>query len=255
MRTLNGKRSVIDTRNDLIVNFQNFVEEFLPKAVMLENVPGLVTDERFTTFCAQLKVHGYIPDFRVLDAADYGVPQRRKRLIMVAGRGQALSFGVKARDRFFVRSAIEKLPTPGESGDPLHDVVELRSEKVLSLIRHIPKNGGSRGDAPKKFLLPCHERCDGFADVYGRMAWDAPAPTITSGCINPSKGRFLHPEQDRCITVREAALLQGFPSDYFVSLRRGKFEAARVIGDALPPEFVKRHAEPIAAWIANYDDF
>jgi DNA (cytosine-5)-methyltransferase 1 len=90
--------------------------------------------------------------------------------------------------------------------------------------------------------LKCHRKCDGFKDVYGRMAWDEVSPTMTGGCVNPSKGRFLHPTKDRAITLREAALLQAFPPSYFFSLRRGKFPAAQMIGNALPPEFIRRHA-------------
>jgi DNA (cytosine-5)-methyltransferase 1 len=141
-----------------------------------------------------------------------------------------------------VRDAIGHLPRPGSSGDPLHDVSEKRSEKVKRLIASIPKNGGSRRDLGRKRQLRCHTDCDGFNDVYGRMAWDEVAPTITGGCVNPSKGRFLHPTQNRSITLREAALLQGFPADYYFSLERGKFAAAQMIGNAFPPPFVRPHA-------------
>jgi DNA (cytosine-5)-methyltransferase 1 len=91
----------------------------------------------------------------------------------------------------------------------------------------------------------------GFKDVYGRMPWDRLGPTITGGCTNPSKGRFLHPEEDRAITLREAARLQTFPEDYRFSLRRGKVAAALMIGNALPPEFVRRHAESIVGYVAK----
>lgn len=141
-----------------------------------------------------------------------------------------------------MRHAIETLPPPGQTGDPLHDLEENRKRSVVDLIARIPKDGGSRAQLEAKWHLACHREFDGFSDVYGRMAWDKVAPTITSGCVNPSKGRFLHPRQNRCITLREAALLQAFPPRYKVSLEHGKFEAARLIGNALPPEFVRRHA-------------
>ena len=102
-----------------------------------------------------------------------------------------------------------------------------------------------------KYQLKCHRKCNGFKDVYGRMAWDNVAPTITGGCCNPSKGRFLHPEEDRAISLREAALLQSFPPDYDFSLRRGKFAAAQMIGNALPPEFIRRHATKLAEHLSN----
>jgi len=95
-------------------------------------------------------------------------------------------------------------------------------------------------------MLDCRRRLKGFNDVYGRMAWDSPAPTITGGCVNPSKGRFLHPSHDRAITLREAALLQSFPKRYRFPLDAGKFPLADLIGNALPPKFVAAHARQLA---------
>jgi DNA (cytosine-5)-methyltransferase 1 len=113
----------------------------------------------------------------------------------------------------------------------------------LESIKNVPKDGGSRTDLARKFQLGCHKRFpDGFKDVYGRMAWEEVSPTITGGCISPSKGRFLHPSQNRSITLREAALLQTFPKDYYFSLKRGRFAVALMIGNALPPTFIKTHA-------------
>ena len=135
------------------------------------------------------------------------------------------------------------LARPGKTGDVLHDLPEVRSPQVKELIKLIPKNGGSRKELPKKYWLPCHVRYpDGYRDVYGRMAWNDVAPTITGGCVNPSKGRFLHPAQNRAITLREAALLQTFPPGYKFSLEKGKDSVALMIGNALPPEFIRRHA-------------
>lgn len=139
-----------------------------------------------------------------------------------------------------VRSAIGKLGTSAMSTDPVHNHGERRSDVVRARIGGIPVNGGSRVSLASQ--LACHERTRGFHDIYGRMAWDAVAPTITSGCINPSKGRFLHPVEDRAITLREAALLQTFPLSYQFSMRKGKYAAAVLIGNALPPELVRRQA-------------
>ena len=116
----------------------------------------------------------------------------------------------------------------------------------------IPHNGGSRKDLPEEYWLNCHKKCNGFKDVYGRMAWDDLAPTITGGCFNPSKGRYLHPEENRAITMREAALLQGFPRDYNFPIVTNKSALAMMIGNALPPPFVKAHAISIKdALISN----
>ena len=115
----------------------------------------------------------------------------------------------------------------------------------MQMIRRIPKDGGSRTDLPEEDQLDCHKRCNGFKDVYGRMAWSEVSPTITSGCFNPSKGRFLHPEEDRAITMREASLLQGFPRQYKFPAGSGKSAIAMMIGNALPPPFIAAHARRV----------
>ena len=242
VRTLNGKRKVRSKANNLIFEFLRFVRVLRPKAIMLENVPGLGSNWRFRAFRLQLTQLGYKHDHRVLDASDFGVPQRRRRLILIATLSGDPKFADVDPLRPTVRTAIAGLPSPGRSGDQCHDHSEKRADRVLSLIKRIPKNGGSRASLGESRQLTCHRRTDGFHDVYGRMKWSSVAPTITGGCVNPSKGRFLHPSQDRAITLREAALLQTFPCRYFFSLERGKFAAAEMIGNALPPEFVRRHA-------------
>ncbi len=243
MRTLNGAMCIDDPRNDLLLEFQRFVEALMPRAIMLENVPGLADDERFASFRRKMKRLGYIGDSCILNAAEYGVPQRRKRLIYLAGYRMGIPFARKARRLRTVREAIGGLPKAGRSGDPVHDIPEKRTSKVMEIIRRIPKNGGSRTNLPVEDQLDCHKRCDGFKDVYGRMTWDDVAPTITSGCFNPSKGRFLHPEEDRAVTMREAALLQGFPRRYKFPTTYNKTAVALMIGNALPPPFIKAHAK------------
>lgn len=245
MRTRNRSRRVQDQRNPLVFEFLRFVEEFMPRAVMLENVPGMRRYYRFREFHQSLADLGYRVRWDVFDAADFGVAQRRKRLILIAARGIDPAFASPDGDVRTVREAIADLPKPGESDDPLHDLKENRSTRVAALIRKVPKNGGSRADLGSRRQLRCHKKTAGFYDVYGRMAWNEPAPTLTAGFVNPSKGRFLHPQQNRTITLREAALLQSFPSTYRISLRRGKFPAAGLIGNAFPPELVRRHAREI----------
>jgi DNA (cytosine-5)-methyltransferase 1 len=243
LRRLNGGRRVRDPRSkDLLFEFLRFVKELLPKAIMLENVPHLARDYRMGTFTAALRRLGFNYRIGVFDCADFGVPQRRKRMVLIASRLCEINFAQPESKRQSVRDTIFHLPASGKSGDPLHDIGEKRSPSIARLIRRIPKDGGSRTDLAARFQLECHLRCDGFKDIYGRMAWDKVAPTITTGCFNPSKGRFLHPAEDRAITLREAALLQTFPRDYFFSLDRGKCSAAMLIGNALPPQFVRQHA-------------
>ena len=247
LRTLNGSKKVTETKNDLVLHFLRFARTFEPKAIMLENVPALVEDWRFAVLVASLSGLGYRTEYRVLNAADYGVPQRRRRLILLASKAASIPFALPEANHRKVRDAIGGMPAVGKSGDPLHDRrTRPRKPRVRKLIRAIPANGGSRSALEKRRQLECHREFNGFHDIYGRMAWDEVAPTITSGCVNPSKGRFLHPIRHRAITLREAALLQTFPPSYFFSLRRGKYAAADLIGNALPPEFVRRHALQIA---------
>lgn len=246
MRTLNGNRSNRDKRNDLLFEFLRFVEALRPKAVMMENVPGLATNCRFKRFRARLEELGYVGEYRVLNAADYAVPQRRHRLIYLAGLGAKVPFGKATKITKTVRQAIFSLQPAGKSGDALHDMPERRTQQVRNIIKAVPKNGGGRTDLPQEQQLDCHKSCDGFKDVYGRMAWDKVAPTITTGCFNPSKGRFLHPVRNRAITIREAALLQGFPKRYKFDAKDGKVAIALMIGNALPPPFIAAHARSIA---------
>lgn len=247
IRTHNGKKQIRDDRNDLIFDYLRLVKFLLPKAVMMENVPALAENSRMKTLKKELESLGY--DFGgtpfVLNTADYGVPQRRRRMILVGSRVGRVSLPEGNKKRTTVREIIGALPRPGESGDALHDLKENRSRNVIEMIKAVPKNGGSRTDLPEKFKLKCHKTFDGFKDVYGRMAWDDVAPTITGGCVSPSKGRFLHPRQNRSITLREAALLQTFPQNYYFSLKNGKQEVALMIGNALPPRFIKKHATAI----------
>ena len=252
MRTLNGRRRVIDPANDLLFQFLRFVRGLRPKLVMVENVPALAEKQRIRDFAKALRALRYTCEWRVVDAADYGVPQRRRRMIFVASRIGMPPPSTRTYARRDVRSAIKSLPPPGTSGDKLHDLPEHRAPHVQALIRHIPRDGGSRADAPRLFRLACHKRLDGFYDVYGRMAWRHTAPTITGGCHNPSKGRFLHPSQHRAITLREAALLQTFPRRYFFSMDRGKEHTALMIGNALPPRLIQRVATPLCKLLEQY---
>jgi DNA (cytosine-5)-methyltransferase 1 len=121
------------------------------------------------------------------------------------------------------------------------------------IIRKIPKDGGSRNVLPSELTLGCHQRLAGFRDVYGRMSWDVPSPTITGGCVNPSKGRFLHPKQDRAITVFEASLLQSFPKTYKFLPKYGRYPNAEMIGNALPPKFAQTVSLYMAGLLKNID--
>ena len=253
LRTRNGFSANTDERNQLLLEMARMARSFLPKAVMVENVPGLSHHGVLQEFLQAICRAGYVPTFEVLDVRRYGVPQRRKRLVLLAGRGFAIPLGMEAAKEKTVRMAIGGLKPAGCSGDTLHDVPEKRSPEMGRWIALVPKNGGSRLDLPEEMQRPCHRRSDGYKDVYGRMAWDRVAPTITGGCFNPSKGRFLHPEENRNITMREAALLQGFPKSFRLPTGTTKTKAAQMIGNALPPEFVRRQAVSIRRTLVHLE--
>lgn len=251
LRTRKKANSVDDIRNDLLFQFLRIVEGTLPRTVMMENVPALASDTRMRSFLKRLTQLGYKigrRTIRIEDAASYGVPQRRYRMILLASRtGQ-----IEAADRsepVTVRQSLDavRLAPVGQSKDPLHDHIPKRSTRVEEIIRHIPKDGGSRMSLPDYLVLPCHKnRSSGFRDVYGRISWDKVSPTMTGGCGNPSKGRYIHPQEDRAISLREAAVFQTFPVDYKFDLSGGRDKVALMIGNALPPEFIRRHALKIA---------
>jgi DNA (cytosine-5)-methyltransferase 1 len=246
LRTKHQRTSIDDPRNDLVAQFARYTEVLRPRALMMENVPGLADDIRLKRVLTRLRRLGYELTLDILDAADYGVPQRRRRFVLLGLLGQEVRFACPTGRLRTVRQTIGRLGPPHESDDPLHSHGEKRSERVRRRIEAIPAEGSLRLMGADH-QLPCHQRTNGFYDIYGRMTWDEPAPTITGGCINPSKGRFLHPDQPRAITLREAALLQSFPPRYRFPLDHGKYHAADLIGNALPPRFVACQARQIAA--------
>jgi DNA (cytosine-5)-methyltransferase 1 len=245
LRTNNGAHANRDQRNNLVREIVRLVEVFRPKAILMENVPGLRSKAVFKEFMKQLANLGYLPQDEVHDVVRFGVPQRRKRLVLTAGRGFMVPFAKEEKEIKTVAEAIRGLPAAGKSADHWHDRPEKRTPLMMRRIRATPKNGGSRTAWEKDLWLECHKNTTGFKDVYGRMKWNAPAPTITGGCFNPSRGRFLHPEEDRNITLREAALLQSFPADYKFPLHASKQEVALMIGNAIPPDFVALQAREI----------
>ncbi len=210
--------------------------------------------KHFQTLLETLREEGYRAAYRVLDAADYGVPQRRRRLVAVALRSdvpEEFRFP-PPRPRTSVRNAIGDLP-PLQAGqrdpaDPNHAARRL-GERTLRLIRAVPKDGGSRKDVPTSLWLRCHRDRRGHEDVFGRLRWDDVAPTITSGCTDPTKGRYMHPDQDRAITPREAACLQSFPRDYV--FEGTAVQVSRQIGNAFPPRLMREIAGQLAFLIGR----
>ncbi|MFT4911607.1 MAG: DNA (cytosine-5)-methyltransferase 1 [Brevundimonas sp.] len=235
---------IADDRARLLLQCVKFARSLKPKVLLFENVSGLAALHNqvlLQQLKSELADEGYLlSEPRRVDAADLGVPQRRVRCVMVAGRSpEAIGHFEKAVLRpasMTVKEAIGHLPAlnSGERSetDELH-FARTHQDVVLERLRYISKNGGSRSDLPKRLELACHEgRTKSFSDVYGRMRWDDVAPTLTTGCTDVTKGRYAHPEQDRAITLREAALLQTFPPEY--RFHGNTAQIARQIGNAVP---------------------
>jgi DNA (cytosine-5)-methyltransferase 1 len=237
MRRLNKKRSKRDPRNNLILQYLRFVKELRPLAIMMENVPGLINYTLFKQVFAELQRLGYKPKLQPIRIQEYGVPQRRRRLVVVGSLLGDLNIAEPTDESVTVRDVIGHLEAVSRTKDPVHRIVKVHTPEVMDRIKATPKNGGSRADVPE-YELACHKgEKVGFRDVYGRMRWNDYSPTITGGCLNPSKGRFLHPEKNRAITAREAALLQTFPRTYKFPADISKTSIALMIGNALPPKF------------------
>ncbi len=254
IRRLNKPEPVEDERNSLIEEYVRFVKELMPYTFMMENVPGLALDSSFEWALQEFVEAGYYkPDWKVVNVKEYGVPQSRKRLVLVGSRLAPLKIAEPIKKRTTVRKTIESLPLPEDSDDLLHKIFPTHTEKIHNLIQDIPKDGGSRKDLGESRQLKCHQKDNiGFSDVYGRLRWDDYSTTITGGCLNPSKGRFLHPEQDRCISAREASMLQTFPKNYKFPIDAPCGKIALMIGNALPPEFSKIQALKIKKHLSTH---
>jgi len=240
---------VDDARNDLIHTYFDFVRAFAPSAFLMENVPGMLWDRHKSAlkrFYWEAALAGYeLKQPVVLDARNYGIPQRRKRVFILG-----LRRGVEAEE-------LEWPPRPTHGGeaarkddpellpwvscssvfrdapdDDANDTHMSHGEDLLKAFRNTPPNGGSRKDSGR--LLECHKDHDGHRDVYGRIDPLQPAPTMTTACINPSKGRFVHPVEHHGITVRQAARIQTFPDDFV--FHGGLMAAGKQVGNAVPVE-------------------
>lgn len=231
----------------LLREFGRLAAALRPAAVLMENVPGIAAVPGFSSFrrfVKTLRDCGYECDHGVLNARDFGVPQHRRRYVLLATRsmhvklpdpGSADDGHAPVSGIGTVRDAIGHYPAirAGEthSSIPNHHAANL-SAANLERIRVTPPDGGSRRDWPAGLALACHSDRTGYSDVYGRMWWDREAPTLTSRCNSLSNGRFGHPQQNRAISLREAAALQTFPDDY--EFLGGNTRIARWIGNAVP---------------------
>ncbi len=241
---------------NLLDEFGRLVQELEPCCILVENVPGIQRrgHDVFERFLGLLKEMNYNVCYDVVNAADYGVPQKRKRLILIASNEfvpmiPATTHGEGLLPYETVRNAIERFPEIPAGGNDEHFFNHQSSAlSPLNLDRIVatPHDGGGRLDWPPELILNCHNNgYRGHTDVYGRMHWDEVAPTLTSKCFSLSNGRFGHPEQNRAISLREAASIQSFPDNYqfFGSVQ----EIGKQIGNAVPVLLAQRIGEYIFA--------
>ena len=253
--SLTAKYHREDPRNELINEMVRLSDELRPKAIMMENVPGLAQrgQHLFEPAVAFLEKLGYQIRYEVLQVADYGVPQFRRRLVLLAGLGFSIPLptpthsekGMDLPKWRTVGDAIAGFPEPlifqeAKSTGAIpssnwHIVRTLSKQNILRL--RAAKPGAGWNTIPEELRPPCHRgRYKGFSNVYGRMEWNKVSPTITGGCTTLSRGRYGHPFAERTISVREAATLQTFPHDYiFDTVEMDK--VCNIIGNALPCEF------------------
>lgn len=244
----------------LLMEFGRIVAAAKPGYVLVENVPGLARVPGYSTFrrfVRLLKTSGYKTAFEVLDAKRFGVPQNRRRLVLIATRKGTPSlpkpkYGTKRHPFRTVRQAIARFPVLRAGGSHAKVANHIASPVTpinLERLKATPRDGGDRRDWPLKLQLECHSKnYEGHTDVYGRMFWDAPAPTLTGRCTSISNGRYGHPTQNRAISLREAATLQSFPVGYrFFGFRT---HIALQIGNAVPVRLAKELGKHIL-WLRS----
>lgn len=249
---------------DLLYEFGRLVKDVLPDIVTMENVAQILAFKDkpvLSDFVNLLKDKGYRVWVKPVYCPDYGIPQTRKRLVLLAsrlGKIELIPPTYKPEEYKTVKDVIGDLPElkagEADKNDPLHRAKAL-SPLNLERLRHTPY-GGSWKDWPEQLQLRCHKTDEGrtFGSVYGRMVWEKPAPTMTTQCTGLGNGRFGHPTQDRAISIREAALIQTFPKIYkffadeeYVAIAK----ASRYIGNAVPPKLGEIIAESIKCHLSS----
>jgi DNA-cytosine methyltransferase len=253
-----GSGDADDPRNALVSSVGRFIEQLRPRAVLLENVPGLQSEPRFLRLVEGLRSDFHLKEYLV-QAANFGVPQNRRRVILLGVDRAAEVLPpddlLAALPADFDRSAtaagdVLKLTSDLQAEiDPVH---RARTPRPMTLKRiRAAKQGGGRLDLPEKLRLACHNRLDNrnATSIYGRIDPSKPAPTMTTRCTTPSCGRFVHPTEDRGLTLREAALIQSFPISYSFSGNYGDIE--RQIGNAVPPKLAEGLGLIVAALLED----
>ncbi|MCL6360674.1 DNA cytosine methyltransferase [Pectobacterium polaris] len=240
-RTKNNPK---DEKWSLLYSFARLINQCQPDIVTMENVPGLINQKVFHDFINDLEKQRYFIDYRIVYCPDYGMPQTRKRLVLLASKIKPIFLLNATHNKsnyLTVRDAIGKLPMIEAGGRDPNDALHRSSTlSPLNLERiKASKPGGDWKDWPINLRANCHLKESGkyFRSVYGRMEWNEPSPTITTQCYGFGNGRFGHPDQNRAISLREAALLQTFPKNYRFHNKNENLDTAslaKMIGNAVP---------------------
>lgn len=239
-----GKRNVKDERNYLWVEFIRLLKETEATAFLFENVPDLLKTFHFKKFYKEAEKLGYKINYDVLNALDYGVAQNRRRAIIIGSLNNTPRMPKKKRKRKTVRDAIGDLSIipDGKKDHCSRNATELSLERY----KHIPP-GGNRFNLPKRLQPPCWRKLKrGASNMFGRLEWDKPSGTIRTTFLQPECGRYLHPEANRSLTIREGARLQGFP-DSFV-FKGSSRQKAKMIGNAVPVPLAKEVGKAIVSY-------
>lgn len=231
----------------LLYEFQRLIVDTKPDIISMENVSQLINFKKepvFNDFITTLKSEGYFVHYEIVNCPEFGIPQNRKRLVLLASKLGSIDLIPKTHNKknfVTVREAIGDLP-PINDGE-VHPIDKLHFARKLSpmnklRIQTTPYGGGWK-DWPDELKLVCHKKDSGksYSSVYGRMKWEEPSPTMTTHCVGYGNGRFGHPDQDRGISLREASILQSFPKDYDFFAEDEDFSSvmvARQIGNAVP---------------------
>ena len=256
------RKGKIDSRWSLLASFAKLATKVKTDFVTMENVPGLVKYQDGSVFQNFLRIlsseYPYI-SHQVVDCSKFGVPQKRHRLVVIASKSAKIQLTNDFQSPVKVADAIANLPSiPAGGADPTDSMHRASSLNEINIQRiKSSKPGGSWHDWPEDLVAHCHQdkKGAGYTSVYGRMKWDCPAPTITTQCFGYGNGRFGHPEQDRAITLREAALLQSFPLNYsfFPDDEFPGFKTVgRWIGNAVPVALAKNIAKCISKEIYKH---
>lgn len=259
----NQKADSSDKRWWLLLQFLRLIRETEPELVTMENVPGLMGQDVFKEFVTDLEAWDYHVDYQIVNCAEYGLPQQRNRLVLLAsqlGSIKLLSPKEFKRKTKTVKEAIGKLPSikagASDPQDPLHQSASLSEINYKRIL--VSKPGGTWRDWPEELVADCHKKISGktYPSVYGRMSWNEQAPTITTQFFGFGNGRFGHPEQNRAISLREGAILQSFPKKYKFTAPGepiSKKVLGRLIGNAVPVKLGELIGKSILKHVTEYN--